>query len=139
MKTLRITAGLAALCVSGALLASASAAPAGKAASTPRFPLLGSVPTDGGKLVGNSVVMLFGDLPAEVGTPEALAQDETTKAATPTRTNLDCRSEERGSRRCVLMVILPKVEVGHRYVVKALGHAVRFTAAPGHPGDRPRR
>jgi hypothetical protein len=97
--------------------------------------LLGTAPPEGAKLVGNAVVFLFGDLPAELGTPSAEAANETTKKPVATRTALNCRGEGRG-RRCVVNVTLLEVSVDHRYRIAVLGHVLNVTAAPGHPGDR---
>lgn len=113
--------------------------PATKAKDAPpRYPLHGTAPTEGGALVGNSVVFLFGDLPAEVGTPSAKVHDETTKADVAPRTSLSCRGERGKGRRCVVSVLIPGAEVGHRYRIEVLGHTLAVRAAPGHPGDRKR-
>lgn len=136
------TLPLAALLLGGLLMAggalAAPDAPKPSRAKAPRFVLLGSAPVDGGKLVGNSIAMLFGDLPAEVGTPAATAYDETTKRAVPARSALHCRGEHNAGRRCVVTVVLPGAEVGHRYRVEVLEQRVTVTVASGHPGERRR-
>lgn len=116
-----------------------AAGPAAKAKDAqPRFPLHGTAPTEGGALVGNSVVFLFGDLPAEVGTPSAKVHDETSKTDVAPRTSLSCRGERDKGRRCVVSVLIPGAVVGHRYRIEVLGHTLAVRAAPGHPGDRKR-
>lgn len=144
----RTLASVVALAASLALASPASATGQARTPATgravkgkdpqPRFPLHGTAPTEGGALVGNSVVFLFGDLPAEVGTPAAKVHDETSKADVAPRTSLSCRGERGKGRRCVVSVLIPGAEVGHRYRIEVLGHTLAVRAAPGHPGDRRR-
>jgi hypothetical protein len=117
--------------------APAPPAPGQRVDRPPRFALLGSQPADGGQLVGNLVALLFGALPAEVGTPPAAVHDEATDQPVQSRTQLDCRGE--GPRRqCAVTVLLYQTVRGHRYRVTVLEQTIRVTAVDGHPGERRR-
>ncbi len=131
-------AALFSLWVAGPLYAAGPVRPVpGTAASlTSAQPaLLGSAPTDGGKLIGNAVVFLFGDLPASLGTPTAIASNETTKTPIATRSTSSCTGVG-SARRCVVNVILMDVAVDHRLKVTVLGHSLTLIGAKGHPGDK---